>query len=233
MHGPMDQVATPHRDAPDARGDRAGREPARQPRRAGRSGSDRVRVFIAAYPPRAHAGALLSRVTALPLPPIRAVPEIAVHLTVHFVGTVRVRELDDVRDAIEHAVLGLGGFRLTPGRLVALPEGSPRLIAAETDLPPALRELHDRLVRRLARASSGGAYHPHLTLARFEAPVAGDSASRLASLPVLDVPPFEVDHVRLVRSDLRPGGAEHVEIGRVRLGTERSSGDGAVRVVRR
>jgi 2'-5' RNA ligase len=121
-----------------------------------------------------------------------------------------------VSESVERSVAGVGAFELRPLRLVTFPErGRPRLIAMETDAPPALLEVQRRLVHRLARSSrtkTGDRFRPHLTLMRFT----GAAQPRDVDAPV-ELPPFRVEALSLMRSILRPAGAEHAEVARFAL----------------
>jgi len=176
-----------------------------------------LRLFVAVYPPPEVAAALvaaLGRVGGLPAH--RRVPAAQVHLTLQFIGDTPADHVDDVVETVTRAARGLGDFELTPQRLITLPpRGTARLVAAETDSPPGLLELHRRLVTRLARAPRGrpgDRFRPHLTLCRFATP------SRVTAL---DAPlaglGFPVDHVALMRSALLPQGARHDRVAAITL----------------
>lgn len=150
------------------------------------------------------------------MPAHRLVRREQVHLTVQFIGDTPSRDMDAVVESVRRSASGLGAFELTPRSIVALPEQGPsRLIAAATDAPPALLELHRRLAHRLARNARerpGDRFMPHLTLARFDSPVNQPLGPR-----ELEMKPFRVSEVALMRSVLRSEGAEHVVVERVRL----------------
>jgi RNA 2',3'-cyclic 3'-phosphodiesterase len=174
-----------------------------------------VRLFAAIYPPPETVSSLLSALDTLTLGPRGRVPDAQVHLTVQFIGDTPLRELPEVQESVERAAAGLPAFELRPQRLMTLPAGSrPRLIAAETNGPAPLLELHRRLAHRLAknvRERTRERFAPHLTLHRFKEPAGA------VDLP-LDIEPFRVPHISLMRSTLRASGAEHTEIARVPLG---------------
>ncbi|MCL4220480.1 MAG: RNA 2',3'-cyclic phosphodiesterase [Phycisphaerales bacterium] len=171
-----------------------------------------MRLFIAIYPPPDAVHAMLSSLDRLDVPPFRVVPDGQVHLTVHFVGPVRAGDVAGVAESLEKAASGLGGFELRPTKLVALPVRDPRLLAIETTLPAPLAELQRRLVTRLAAEPSGRAYLPHITVCRFRS-----SGPREFGGQTLDIPAFSVTEVCLMRSVLRPEGAEHRVVERVSL----------------
>lgn len=171
------------------------------------------RLFVAAHPPIEAVTAYLRALDAVDWPEHRPTPPGQVHLTLHFVGPVDARAVDEIADSVAHACAGVGAFELTPARLITLPErGVPRLAALECEPCPAASELHARLVRRLARSPKdrpGRDYRPHLTLCRF---ARGERPPRV-DRPAEGLPAFRVGRVELVRSVLRPEGAEHRAVG--------------------
>jgi 2'-5' RNA ligase len=175
-----------------------------------------LRLFAAIYPPADVAAALLAAATKLELPEHRLTPVEQVHLTVQFIGDTPSRELDDTLESLQSAASGLSAFSLTWQRLITLPQrGAARLVAAETDQPSTLMELHRRLVTRLARnvrARSLERFRPHMTLCRFTAPVKGVRFDQ----PLL-LNAFQVNRIIMMRSTLGPAGAKHHEVGSATL----------------
>ena len=176
----------------------------------------KLRLFVAAYPPPAFTDSVLEQLRTLGLPDHREVAPEQVHLTLQFIGDTDVRELERVKESVERSCSGIPPVTLTPERLVTLPNrGPPRLVACETDAPGDLLEIHRRLAHRLARRSRENAsdrFLPHLTLCRF----ARTARAHTVDLPV-EIDPFTIDVVRLMRSRLMPGGAEHVEVAAYEL----------------
>lgn len=173
-----------------------------------------LRLFVAAYPPPEIADRLLGLLRSKTLPVHRPVPAAQVHLTLHFIGDTSERELNSVRESVARSAAGLPAFDLAVSGLATLPErGEARLVAAVADLHPTALELHRRLVRRLARTPRPGErFTPHLTLCRFNPPVRGLRISE--PFPPLS---WRIAAVRLVRSVLKPGGAEHAAVGEFAL----------------
>ncbi|QOJ00706.1 MAG: 2'-5' RNA ligase family protein [Phycisphaeraceae bacterium] len=171
---------------------------------------------MAAYPPEHVAAGLLSRIDGLGLPEHRSTPVAHVHLTLAFIGETRAAELPIVSESVSRSVSGLGPMTLTPNRLATLPaRGVPRTLVCVAEASPVLVELHRRLVSRLVRRPRPRAedrFLPHLTLARFPP---GVNPGRIDAPAAVD--PFVVDRVRLVRSLLKPGGAEHLPLDEFEL----------------
>jgi 2'-5' RNA ligase len=175
-----------------------------------------MRLFVAAYPPLESARAMLELLGGVDLPEHRLVPPEQVHMTLHFVGDTDKRQLEDVMESVQRAAAGVKAFDLRPRELMCLPErGDPRLVAVETDAPAGLLEIQRRLAGKLARpARDRQRFLPHLTLCRFRN---GARVWRVARRTV-EMEAFAVREIRLMDSVLRPGGAEHREVGRVGLG---------------
>ncbi len=137
-------------------------------------------------------------------------------MTLHFVGDVPTKQLDATIESVQRATAGISAFDLTVQRLITFPQrGQARLVAAETDRPPELLEIHRRLVTRLAcsaRHNPSHRFRPHLTLCRFKKPT-----KRIALDSPLDAEPFRVQQVVLMKSTLRSDGAEHHEVASSRL----------------
>lgn len=178
-------------------------------------GPEACRLFAAVYPPEKVAHALLAMLDELHLPKHTRTKAGRVHMTVHFIGDTPARGVEDVRESVERAAAGVGSFQLRARALITLPRGpGARLVAAEFDAPPGLLEIHRRLVTRLARPArrERGHFMPHMTLCRFRH---GARAAEIAA--TTDGPAFCVERITLVRSVLRPDGAEHRVVAEVGL----------------
>jgi 2'-5' RNA ligase len=173
-----------------------------------------ARLFVALHPEPAQARRLLAALPALELPPHRPTPEEQVHLTLAFLGEVDERQVEAAAESVERGAAGVRAFELAVQGLAILPEGGPaRLVAALTDGPAALLELQRRLASRLLpKPRRPQRFLPHLTLARFPAPLALELPPAPGPWPVL-----AVTSIALMRSRLRPEGSEHRQVLRVPL----------------
>jgi len=186
-----------------------------------------LRLFVAIYPPADSARSLLTLLDTLTLPNYRATPVDQLHLTAHFIGDTPQRDLRDTLESVERSCAGLDAFALTPHELITIPlppdRSPPRLVAATTDAPPTLLELHRRLVTRLSRVRERrGHFHPHFTLCRFPQ---GVYAERI-NTPVAAVAPgvqgalapFTINEVLVMSSRLTAAGAVHERVAGIGLG---------------
>lgn len=177
-----------------------------------------ARVFIGVYPPLDWAER--ARALAQTIPESRAgriLDATAIHLTVLFVGEVADRRVAQMIESVDRAAAGIDAFVMHPTRLIALPErGAPRVLAIECDLPGPLREVHKRLVSRLAaRPRHRDGFLPHLTVCRFGS---GSAADRPETADAGHLGAFDVREIRVMRSVLRPGGAVHAMVHRAEFG---------------
>ena len=180
-----------------------------------------LRLFIAAYPPVEITKELLNTLSDLQLPAYRAVIAEQLHLTIQFIGDLPAKKLDETIESVERSASGLMAFDLSVSSLITLPARGPsRLVAAETDCPASLKELHSRLVTRLARSprqKASDRYLPHLTICRFRKPTKDVSINSK-----LNLPPFTVEQIVLMRSTLSNEGAKHHEIAAFKLIRDKS-----------
>lgn len=176
--------------------------------RHSRKRNGELRLFLAIYPPESVVGLLLKKLRSLDgLPPYRETIPQQVHLTLHFMGNVHPRDIDQVIESIDRAKKGIYQFEMDVERLIAYPRQKhdthrpslsshpptaptarthravlPRLLVAEMNQPGYLLELHHRLVQRLSihpRPHSNDRYSPHLTLCRFR-------PFRMSEYPIAD-----------------------------------------------
>ena len=122
-----------------------------------------------------------------------------------------MRDIQEVKETALCAGKGIPPFALTPLQISAWPRNMAmkRVIAAETDSPSPLRELHRRLSKRLARKhrpEGEDRFVPHVTLARFDRP------REFAEIVELDCPAFLVERYCLMSSELKRSGAAHRQL---------------------
>lgn len=142
------------------------------------------------------------------------------HLTLWFLGDVPSPRLPELSGALGGALAGAGRFRLRLDGLGAFPSPqAPRVLWV--GLAGDLTRLLD-VQGRVARAAGefgdhqeARPFHPHLTLGRVNRTEARVSRAFQAFLAEARNPApceWEVREVRLLRSQLRPSGAEYSEL---------------------
>lgn len=171
-----------------------------------RSSRRSLRLFCALHPTTSEARFLLDQLQELgSLPDHRMTPVDQVHMTALFIGEVAVQDLDEVKESVERAAIGVAPFQWQSVAIETLPKRGPvRTIAAMGPSGRSLDELHRRLSQRLARRSNRRAFIPHMTLARLKPPKSGYCIDH----PVI-TEPISFETVQLMQSRLLPTGAEH------------------------
>jgi len=145
------------------------------------------------------------------------------HLTLVFLGETAEQELPRIDAALRQAAQQ-PPFMLRLGRPGTFGGARPRVVhtgvAGEID---ALALLQRRVAEALHH-SDERPFAAHITLARVPQPdrATGSAiAAALARPPGDEVPPFTVDRISLMRSELHPSGAVYTEFSAAPLGAAR------------
>jgi 2'-5' RNA ligase len=123
------------------------------------------RLFLALWPDDAvrHAIGEHARAWSLPSDCVRYGP-LDWHVTLHFLGSVPTERVPEIAAGVD---VPLEPFELALDQPLMWPRGLAVVIASQ--VPPALKVLHDRLghaLRDMEQAVELRPYRPHLTLAR-------------------------------------------------------------------
>ena len=179
-----------------------------------------VRLFVALSLPRA----LRDTIARLPLPTAppgvrsRRVPAANLHLTVRFLGDVEPTRIPSVTGALRRASREVSSLRVRVGRAGRFPpRGAPRVIwvgAEGGDALVAWKRSVDRALAEEGFAPERRRWTPHVTVAR----IAASAAWRAPAVPTIGE--LELRSVELVRSVLRPSGAEHAVLASVPFGPD-------------
>jgi RNA 2',3'-cyclic 3'-phosphodiesterase len=154
-----------------------------------------------------------------PLPALRVLEPQSLHLTLCFLGSRPVAEIDALAVALERCAQPLG--ELAVGAPLLLPPRRPRSLAVAIGDPVGtLESLHGCLLVALSEASGWEPdrrrLRPHVTVARMRSGAGGGVGA-----PVLPVPTpqltFTPHALALYRSWLEPAGARYEEIARCEL----------------
>jgi RNA 2',3'-cyclic 3'-phosphodiesterase len=181
---------------------------------------ERVRLFVALELPSRVRSSLDSwRVSALgSREDLRLVGAASLHVTLAFLGSRAVSDLDAIAAAVSGSVVDLPAPRLRVAGVAPVPPRRPRLFAFDLgDEDGAAAVVQSAVSSALA---AGGFYKPekrpfwpHVTFARVRR-----GAQRVAPLelepPALE---FTARHVTLYRSHLSPRGARYEALRRVEL----------------
>ena len=139
------------------------------------------------------------------------------HITLKFLGDVQQDKRGDLQAAIANSVGGIGPFELkihSGGVFPAIKK--PRILWAGFDLSKELSVLVNNLeneFEKIGFSKDLKPFQPHITLARIPdyvstmIPVEKDEI--IKNLEKIDLPPFTVDKISLMKSILLPGKPEY------------------------
>lgn len=174
------------------------------------------RLFVAARPPEPIRRQLLGLMDGVG--GARWQEDDQLHLTLRFIGDVDGRIAEDIAEAllavrhppIDTTISGIGTFD-RKGRIDALWAG-----LAPADAIAALHRKIDHALVRIGLPPEGRAYHPHVTLARFNRN-GGDISAFAALHAGLASTPFRLESFGLFESRLGRNGAQYVQMARYDL----------------
>ena len=151
---------------------------------------------------------------------IRWVGPERLHLTLEFIGEIEEARADEFGRALDRAAEGIAPFAVRLGGIGAFPSlDRPRVLWIGVEAPPALEALHRAVEEGLSALGvnpDDRAFHPHVTLGRVkrgrptgvgEVAAAIDHEERC-----------RVGELELMRSRLRPTGAEYSTVSAHALG---------------
>jgi 2'-5' RNA ligase len=146
-----------------------------------------------------------------------------IHLTLKFLGEVEESRTPEIMAALTNAARDTGGFRIEIAGAGAFPnQKNARVvwlgITGDRDKLSALQAAVDETMTGRGMEREDRAFTPHLTLGRIKFIRSRDAwLAALNEIKDIRLTGFEVDHISLMKSELKPSGAVYTEIGRVEL----------------
>jgi 2'-5' RNA ligase len=190
-----------------------------------------IRSFVAIELPDEVARGLALTITCLrkrlPGSDIRWVTPGNIHITLKFLGEVRVSQIDRVRDTLEAVCAGAAPLHLGIDKLGAFPSTrAPRIVWAglqgDIEQLACLAGQVDLALEPLAFPRENRPFTPHLTVGRVRDHAADSTrnalTAALSSTPVNAGLMFEASAVSLMKSRLTPAGAMYSRTAHLPLG---------------
>jgi len=191
------------------------------------SSASTARLFVAVDPPervrdalcawaREALGGRQGRRSGVQRPVRLLAPEL-LHLTICFLGSRPVEEIEAIIEALQDGATPVG--ELSIGAPLWLSPRRPRALAVELHDPSGeLTRLHDAVGLALAVAQERHRrFRPHITLARMREGAAGQAGLDHRELPPTPQLTFTPRELVLYRSWLSPEGAEYEALTRATL----------------
>lgn len=153
---------------------------------------------------------------------IRWVKPENMHLTLAFLGQVSLEELQPLEKTLGETIQRQEPFALRiQGTGVFGRRSRPSVVWAGTTVCPPLLELHQKVVAAVKAAHIDyheNAYRPHLTLGRFKSLNHLDPLFQtLDKEQEADFGLLEVRSIQIIKSELKPSGAEYTVLHRFEL----------------
>ncbi len=146
----------------------------------------------------------------------------SIHLTLKFLGNIEESHIPDIRSAIEKSAAQISPFQLQVGYAGAFPNlRYPRVvwIGVTDDEDGSLKTLQHNLNAHLAPLGfekEKGRFHPHLTLGRVRSQKNRSNLLRAVEAIVnIWVGAVAVNAVYLIKSELKPTGAEYTDLAEI------------------
>ena len=147
-----------------------------------------------------------------------------IHLTLKFLGNINETQVPDIIAALEESAKSVSPFPLQIGYAGAFPNlRFPRVVwvGMSDDEHDSLKTFQADLESRLARLGfkkEKGRFQPHLTLGRVRSQKNRSNLLRaIESIINVWVGVITVDKICLVKSDLKPTGAEYTDIAEIEI----------------
>jgi 2'-5' RNA ligase len=184
-----------------------------------------IRAFIAIPLP----GTLLAELAALQrrlekqVPPhsVRWVNPNGIHLTLQFLGDTPVERLSAIQETLAVVAQNASACTFTVGGLGCFPNPRrPRVVWVGVEEPggrlAALQDAIEEAMERFGYAPEGRGFTPHLTLGRVQRRASNREAAQVGEAvtgtPVGQLAEITADRFALIRSVLKPTGAEYTTL---------------------
>jgi 2'-5' RNA ligase len=145
-----------------------------------------------------------------------------IHLTLKFLGDVEEPRLSDIATAMEEMAAQHSPFTLFPeGQGVFPHTKGPRVfwlgIREDTGTLAQLQQAVEDRLEAIGFAKEKRAFTPHLTIGRVRPYRKPKELTTAFMALAFSADPFEVDHLTIMRSDLKPTGAVYTPLQVIKL----------------
>jgi len=146
-----------------------------------------------------------------------------IHLTLKFLGEVLESKIPDIINGLRSAAEGTGSFRLEVSGIGTFPNPkNARVVwvglSGEVEKLTRLQAAVEEAVSAIGFERDSRAFTPHLTLGRIKYIRSRDKwLKALDEVKDIRLSGFDVTAVSLIKSELKPSGAEYTEISRTEL----------------
>lgn len=159
---------------------------------------------------------------------IKWVPDENLHLTLKFLGETGEGRLEEIKGALHKKLSPYAPFYIKIGGVGYFPGGkNPRVIWVGIEEPGSLADIYtdiENVMVKFGYPREGRPFSPHLTIGRVRSPKrVAEVIKRLEEFRTVAFDEFVVKGVSLMKSELKPGGAEYSGLAEISL--EGKNGD--------
>lgn len=145
-----------------------------------------------------------------------------VHITLKFLGEVKEEKIDEVYQATEKSVNGIGSFKVNLQGLGGFPNlKRPRVIWVGVEKgKEILAELYPKVEEEFFKirfAKENRSFTPHLTIGRIKSPKNLEKLASEITKTSFQTDEFEVKEVVVMKSTLHPTGSIYTPLNKVLL----------------
>ena len=153
---------------------------------------------------------------------IRWVPYENLHFTLKFLGATDEELIDEIKGALNKKLSHYAPFYIKIGGVGYFPGGrNPRVIWIGIEEQGSLAEVYgdvEEVMLKFGYPREGRPFSPHLTIGRVRSPRrVAEAIKRLEEFRTIAFDGFEVKGVTLMKSELKPGGAEYSSLAEIPL----------------
>lgn len=159
---------------------------------------------------------------------VKWAPEENLHLTLKFLGRTSEEHLDEIKEALYKKLSHYAPFYIKIGGAGHFPQGKPpRIIWVGIEEPGSLADIYtdvESVMVKFGYPREDRLFSPHLTIGRVRSPKrTGEVIKRLNEFRTVAFDEFVVSRIVLMKSELKPGGAEYSGLAEISL--EGKNGD--------
>ncbi len=153
---------------------------------------------------------------------IKWVPDENLHLTLKFLGETETERVDEIKNMLRKKLSHYAPFYIRIGGVGHFPGGkNPRVIWVGIEEPGMLEDIYrdvENAMEKLGYPREERPFSPHLTIGRVRSPKrVAEAIKRLEEFRSMSFDEFVVKEVTLMKSELKPGGAEYSGLAEISL----------------
>ncbi len=146
-----------------------------------------------------------------------------IHITLQFLGETEESLIPDIKGALYKILATYSPFYIKIAKVGCFPSGRrPRVIWVGIEDSQSLINLYKDIASEMVKfgyQKEERGFTPHLTIGRVKSNRnMGELLKRLEEFTVTDFPAFEVQNIRLMKSELKPSGAKHYCLAEIPIG---------------